>query len=513
METLCYQNRIWTGLARRADLVTDEARLEASYVATSVDGLFSGTESSVVFGRRGAGKTHLLIHLEHQIRARDDVPIFLDMRVMGSNAGIYNDPQIPFSNRATRLLVDLVENVHQVLYQAGIGEGRLDLSAQLHLLGPALDAIGEAMTDVAVTGEVEVTHEQGGEVSRNGKAEVGYKSKDGISVGFSSENREHGSFRQAVTRKGQSEYHVVLGSLSKALRSLCAAIEGRRLWLLIDEWDAVPRELQPTLADMLRRAFIPVPQLTVKMTAVEHRSVFREPGTDGRWIGLELGSDTGESVSLDFHQALKGPATARDFAGRVLFEHFRAYEKTLGHDVSTLEEIMAGFLRDALATLVTASEGNPRDAINIVSKSARLAAQGPIGPDHVLRASSDYFWMTKFKNIEGRPDLEELFEEILAKSLKRGKRTILVNRSDPKRPLYAELYDARLIHLLQSGIRPEGGGESYDGYAIDFGSYSQRVLAGTLRWTSDGWVNSTSFFSDKDAPDWRDGVMPRRGRR
>lgn len=121
--------------------------------------------------------------------------------------------------------------------------------------------------------------------------------------------------------------------------------------------------------------------------------------------------------------------------------------------------------------------------------------------------------MTKFKNIEGRPDLEELFEEILARSLKRGKRTILVNRSDPKRPLYADLYDARLIHLLQSGIRPEDGGQSFDRYAIDFGSYAQRVLAGTLRWTSDGWVNATSFFSDKDAPDWREGVMPRRGRR
>ena len=466
-----------------------------------------------MFGRRGAGKTHLLIHLENQIRARDDIPIFLDMRVMGSNAGIYNDPGIPFSNRATRMLIDLVENVHQVLYQAAIGEGPVDLSAQLHQLGPALDAIGEAMTQVAVTGEVAVTQEQGGEASRDTKTAVGFKAKDGLSIALSAGNREQASFRQSITRTGHSDYHVVLGTLSRALRTLCAALGGRRLWLLVDEWDAVPRELQPTLADMLRRAFIPVAGLTVKITAVEHRSVFREPGTDARWIGLELGSDTGESVSLDFHQAVKGPVTARDFAGRVLFEHFRAYEKSLDHEVSPLDEIMSGFLRDALPTLVAASEGNPRDAINIVSKSARLAAQGAISPDHVLRASSDYFWKTKFKNVEGRPDLEDLFEEILAKSLKRGKRTILVNRSDAKRPLYAELYDARLIHLLQSGIRPEDGGESFDGYAIDFGSYAQRVLAGTLRWTNDGWVNATSFFSDKDAPDWREGVMPRRGRR
>ena len=369
------------------------------------------------------------------------------------------------------------------------------------------------MTQVNVVGPVEITHEKGGEVAQSQKASAGLSVKDGLKLDFSSDAGEKSSFRESITRKGDSEYHVVIGVLTKALRDLVGALEGRRLWLLIDEWDAVPRELQPLLADLLRRAFIPVRNLTVKITAVEHRSVFREAGATGRWIGLELGSDTGESVSLDFHQAVKGPATARDFAGRVLFEHFRANEKSLGLEVSPLETIVAGFLRDSLPTLVTASEGNPRDAINIVSKSARLAGQSAISPEHVLKASTDYFWNTKFKNIEGRADLEDLFEEVMSKSLKRGKRTILVDRSDPKKALYADLYDARLIHLLQSGIRPEEGRGSYDGYAIDFGSYAQRVLNGTLRWTNDGWVNATSFFSDKEAPDWRDGVMPRRGRR
>ena len=53
-------------------------------------------------------------------------------------------------------------------------------------------------------------------------------------------------------------------------------------------------------------------------------------------------------------------------------------------------------------------------------------------------------------------------------------------------------------------------GAAFDGYAIDFGSYADRILGGSLRWSNDSWAATRSFFVDDHDPDWRDAIVGRR---
>jgi hypothetical protein len=515
-DRLSEMNRTWTALNRRADRSTDKERLHDAFVEADYFSPASEPDSMVLFGRRGAGKTHTLLELEHVVRRSGNIPVYIDMRQLGSNSGIYDNPGMPFATRASRLLIDLIEVIHENLFQIGVADsGDFNLAK----LGPALDDLGEASTQVRVYGTISVTQGRGTRIERvTAKKASGQVERGKPGLGFSiSQTRDRAEVDTvALTRAGTEDFYIHLASLERAIESVCAALEGRSLWLLIDEWsEAIPYELQPVLADMLRRTFMRFPWVTIKIMAIEHRSHFREPTGLGGYIGLELGADTAETVNLDESLTIGDDATqTATFVRQLLCEHFLAVAKE--RQISplcslTVDQIIQGsFLEPAFTMLVYASEGNPRDAMNLVSKSAREASQRLITTRDVLTAANEYFWNTKYKNIEGERAVENLFQRLLKRSLERGRRTFLVARTDPRRSLYNKLYDQRLIHLLKSGIRSPSEGTAFDGYAIDFGSYADRVLGGSLRWTNDGWASTRSFFVDDQDPDWRDAIVDKR---
>jgi hypothetical protein len=73
-------------------------------------------------------------------------------------------------------------------------------------------------------------------------------------------------------RAGVERQHVLFGPLSRALRAVAASLRPARLCLLLDEWSSIPLDLQPLLADLLRRGVLPVRGITVKIAAIERRS-------------------------------------------------------------------------------------------------------------------------------------------------------------------------------------------------------------------------------------------------
>ncbi len=510
-------NRTWTALRRRADRVPDLQHLHEAFVEADYFSPASEADSMVLFGRRGAGKTHTLLELDRVVRDNGDIPVYIDMRRLGSNAGIYDNPEMPFATRASRLLIDLIEVVHENLFELSLSDKISDLD--LSKLGPALDELGDASTHIRVNGTISWSRGASTKISRQNSRGVTARLSRfdaGVDVGsFTSQDQSDAS-SVAVTREGIEEFYIHLGSLEGAVERVCGALDGRSLWLLIDEWsEAIPYELQPVLADMLRRTFMRVPYVTVKIMAIEHRSNFRQSTGRGGYVGLELGADTAETVSLDESLTIGHDAShAADFLRKLLCEHFLAVARErdqAGLAMLTADQVVQfSFHEGAFTTLVHASEGNPRDAMNLVSKAGRAAGSRVISPADVLKSANQYFWTTKYKNIEGEVALESLFQELLQQSLKRGRRTFLVARSDRRRPLYNKLYDQRLIHLLKSGIRSPSEAAAFDGYAVDFGSYADRVLGGSLRWTNDGWASARSFFVDDQDPEWREAIIQRR---
>lgn len=110
--------------------------------------------------------------------------------------------------------------------------------------------------------------------------------------------------------RGSERYHIIFGDLSRAVRGVLDVVAPAQIWLLLDEWSSIPLELQPFLADMLRRNMFTARGFVVKIGAIERRSNFAITGASGDYIGIELGADTSASLDIDKYLFFDNERTA-----------------------------------------------------------------------------------------------------------------------------------------------------------------------------------------------------------
>lgn len=56
--------------------------------------------------------------MTNRARKEGDLALYIDLRSIGSNGSIYSDESLPATERATRLLRDFIEALHDGLYEA-----------------------------------------------------------------------------------------------------------------------------------------------------------------------------------------------------------------------------------------------------------------------------------------------------------------------------------------------------------------------------------------------------------
>ena len=354
-------------IPRRAEN-SDRHTLAGTYVsAGSFSAMLHSTDHQILYGRRGTGKTHALQHLGEVIERTGDLSIYLDLRTIGSTGGTYPDGAANAEVRGTHLLVDVLEAIHDELLRVAI-DGEDDL------LRP-LDALADAATTVEVVGEVE----RETMVAGTAETKLGFEVSGTPSATLTGDRSVSTSAHSTLRRTGVERHHVVFGPLGRALRDISRALGSRRLWLLLDEWSSVPLDLQPLLADLLRRSVLPTTGFTVKIAAIERRSRFSRPTPAGDYVGIELGADAATAVSLDDFMVFNHARTdAQEFFGQLFFNHSRSMLTRLGCPPDGPAAFVdQAFRGNAFLELVRAAEGVPRDAINIAALAAQFAHDDP----------------------------------------------------------------------------------------------------------------------------------------
>jgi hypothetical protein len=462
-------------VARRAEM-SDPERLQKTFVEVrQITAAMRSIDHGVVYGRRGTGKTHAFTHLGRKLEDGGDLTILIDLRRIGSNGGLYADVGEQFSLRASQLLIDVVEEIHNRLFVIAVDENRF--SGLLN----QLDALGQAATSLRVEGPIERVEEKEEERKSDKKTrwELGATWPSGLSGNANSaKTDERKDRRKCIEKRTGSELpRLRFGQLGRALEQICGSIAPARMWLLLDEWSSVPLDLQPILADMLKRVFFTCPGLTVKIGAIERRSCFVQRNSTSNYVGIELGADTGAALNLDEH--LVNPdelGSVVNFYDRVLQKHLAIMAEEIGMPwpVPVIELKKMMFEGDAFLWLVRAAEGVPRDAINILGLAASYARKRKIRSADIQRAARTYYLQDKEKGIVGNRIAEEVWD-ILQREvvLQKRSRTFLLSRvREQMSTAMLDLYDARLIHLLKPGLTaPSRPGVTYDGYAVDYGSY------------------------------------------
>ncbi len=470
-------NRALNLIPKRAESRQAE-QLRSTFVDSGVAAALEAVDHQVLYGRRGTGKTHALRYLETEMRAQDQIALYVDLRTVGSPDGLFGDQPLAPTERATRLLIDLLGQLHDALLEAALEDETLIADA---MFGRKLDALLESITTIRVTGEVEVARE--GEQKTSDKDTAGVAVRvgvglPGLDVHASTEGTDEQRNLVRETHRGTEQRTLNFSDVARALRELAATLATKRVWLLLDEWSSVPPELQPYLGEFLVRCVFPLQMFTTKIAAIEQQSNFRVTRSDGATIGIELGADVAANLDLDeFMVFEQNEDKARSFFRGLLFKHLTSGveedKQVNGLDSETHLVSMAFSDKRAFDELVRAAEGVPRDALNIAAKAALQAADRTISVPEVRKAARSWFQTDKEAALRSREEAQRLLNWIIDKVIKQKRaRGFMVNQKATSAPLLRALFDARVLHVVRRGYSAQDEpGERYDVYVIDYGAY------------------------------------------
>lgn len=475
-------NRAIIDIRRRAENV-DPATLAATFVDTGpVFSLLQSKDHQILYGRRGTGKTHALKYLTDSESARGSLPVFIDLRTIGSTGGLYADSNLPIAERGTRLLLDVLEAIQNQLMDHALA---LSYESDETFLLESLDNLAaQVATSVRVVGMTE----QEGVVSSTSErhnstnAEVNLSTRPGVSLGTTNDRDESNASSTRVRVTGIAQHRVHFGAVAKFLRQVTESIAPNYVWILLDEWSSIPSDLQPILADLIKRAILPTPGFVVKIAAIEQRSRFRVVD-GGESLGFEIGSDIVADLDLDDILVFKNDADqAVEFFKELIFRHVIPYYDAQDSDAApknSADFVRLAFTQEkAFEELVRAAEGVPRDAINIGSMSALSAGDAKIGIGHVRKAARDFYQRDKESAVASNVEAEHLLNWIIQSVIgSRQARGFLLRQGDETRyPLIGELYDARVIHVIKKGVASKDeSGVRYNVYSIDYGAYVELI--------------------------------------
>jgi len=475
-------NRYFLRFKDRAEKVDDD-KIQSTFVEVGpIMDILSSENNHIIYGRRGVGKTHALRYLAN-LRARSgDLPFYIDLSNLGSDSSIYTNGSLSIPERATRLLIDVVNEIAHRILEYIVADGS---SVDMALANDPYTELLAAISKVRVTGDVVQTDKVAD--SQNAKNEVDLTAgPDGPRLGIKREDSGSASSEITTQTTGQQRYHVEFGEIRGAIDRLLAIFPVKMVWIILDEWSSLPVDLQPYLADLIRRSFLHSPQIVLKIAAIEHRSQFYLMDHKNHYIGFETGADISGAINLDNYLVFDNdPQRSTDFFRVLLTKHLEAAFSEGGADpIEASAAIQKAFTQEnSFREFVRATEGVPRDAMHLLAGAAQKAWQDPISMDTVRKAAHEFYQTDKLsnvnENIQARNMLQFIYEKVISH---RQTRAFLLSSND-KDEIIDYLFDRRLLHIIdRSKSAAHRPGERFKVYKIDYGCYVD--LANTERYPS-----------------------------
>jgi hypothetical protein len=497
-------NRCFMRFSDRAERI-DAKQIAETFVSVGpLLDVLDSRNNQLVYGRRGTGKTHALRYFLSSRISAGDVAVYVDCQNIGSNQSIYDDRTLPFTERATRLLIDVCSAVHA---------GLLDIFTDpvqkwdISVVAPLLDDFVAAISEVRVNGLVEFETAKKRSHTLEGTSGAKLTAGHGISLTASGEAKEteNSSLDDRTKRQGIEQAWIDFNYLNQRVRALSTFVAPKRIWVLIDEWSTVPLDLQPFLADLLRRTFFTAENVSVKIAAIEHRSSFKLDRADGSYIGFELGADISPAINLDDYLVFdNNEQRSMQFFRRLIANHvtFVAKEAKIELNVNPDPMLNAAFTQqNVFLKFVRASEGVPRDAMHILALAAQRANDSAITMP-ILRNSALMFFQTdKYSAIQSNADNRKLLDWIRDEVIGKRRTRAFLLPVGTEDPTIDRLFDRRALHIksrsMSSAHKP---GERYVVYKIDYGCYADlmstdKAPAGML------FENDPNTVVDFDVPD------------
>lgn len=412
-------------------------------------------QHQVIFGRRGSGKSCLVVH-------------YLNKTIPKDTLGIYiladEHKRLTYPDILIRLLIEVLQAVpcRRPFIKKLFGQEPATLKCARDLRR-LLDMADES--DVVDDRKSTKTAEVEARLTRDdiGAARIGRTS-----------DTSHGRTSSFKERK--------LDTLERHLRDYKSAIADqlqysgmRSAYVFVDDFYLMPRARHPDLLDYLHRLFRDT-EFYMKVATIRHRTQLLR--NNPQTVGVELSQDV-EELTLDL--TLEDIETTSDHLGRML--------DSLAREAGIDNILANNFNPDAFLALTLTSGGVPRDFLNIFINAVE-AALGEnqtrwLTPKYIYKGAGRLAYQTKLKNLRDDAShdaggLERLLVDLLHFCLKEKKKTsFLISQEDaqahPREHEHIQqLMDFKLIHVVEPDTSAASGRPGrYEAYTLDFSLFME----------------------------------------
>lgn len=438
--------------------------------------ILMSNNSHVLFGRRGTGKTHVLEYLRSKCDEKGDCPIYVDLRTIGSSCSVYFDTNIPLTQRVVRLVIDVFQEINdQILTFIAADDARKE--SYLHEVTPLVEKIRKAICSRQLHDPRIV--ETSDTIQNDSESAQGFGvGLDSASLEINGKESKKTKYERKETIQGCDMYYVHFPAVSSLYKEIMDKLENVHIIVMLDEFSEIPLELQPYLADMLRRSLVAVRGITLKFGAIEHRTCLKKVKNEREYVGLEIGADC-FSCNLDEYMVFNNNQDqSLDFFRSLLYKHVNnelSDSEKIDNPEKLVRLLFSG--EDAFREWVRAAEGVPRDAFNILNKAVAIDYKSnKVTLPSIRKGAKVWYNADKETSLSAYPHAIELMHWIVDKVIgKRHARAFLLENSI-KNELIDNLYDSRVLHIIKTNVSGrEEPGRRYNAYAIDYGCYCNLI--------------------------------------
>lgn len=457
--------------------------------------------NQIIYGRRGTGKTHLLFALQELIFSNNkegepkDFPIYFDLRtilpLLTSSSSVSTENAILiFQTLINETVIKILDNSKFIF----------DVPDLLSLSRFEKDRI-ERIKELLSKLNVEFT---GREFKRLGNIEFSKEEINNIAASLSiSHDPNLGFDKKSESKTSYSQesiLYVSFSEISKHLGELSLLFNNVRVTCLLDEWSEIPLNLQPYVAELLKRVFI-ASNYTLKIAAIPYRSKFRDTIHDEIKIGLEEGGDIFPVVIDDRFIFEVDKGGTRNFYNEILINHLKQINPQIFVGVDENRFINYFLANQALSEILIASAGIPRDFLNlfILAYNNRSNFSQRINLKNIRQSTTQWYKSDKREGIYKDPITRQMFEGLVDQIIMTKKKShFLLPQKHSENPHIKKLIDLRALHLRQKGISHKHvTSRVYDVYSIDYGSYtSLSVTKSSLDTDFTEIINQLNTISD-----------------
>jgi len=455
--------------------------------------LYSGSENisninninnTVIYGRRGSGKTHLLRALSEAMidNFEDDkvFPVYLDLRrviplVSPDMESKETDAILIFKYFMQEVALNLYLNIPIIL---GVNEFDEANNSSFRSKKKKLETIFEKLylefdgRELKKSSDLTITEEE----IKSLNVDVGLSKSPSAKVGTANTRKDS----KSTNHRG----HISILHITNALEEIIEHLGLRYLTILIDEWSEVPRDIQVYLAEIIKKTFSAI-NVVIKIAAIPNRTELGH-NNGNKFFGLEEGGDV-FGYPLDMRYVFEvNKNQTRDFFNDLLYKHLSSIDKEtidklILSDKKTKDSLInIIFANVALNEILIACAGIPRDFINLFINSfdrfclSSSSSATRISVKNLRQANAVWYESDKKeqvdKNLQEKKLLTAIVKEVIEK--RKSMHFLIPDKYSDNKHIQ-NLIDLRVIHLRKSGYsHKDHPGVSYSVYSVDYGCYN-----------------------------------------